>query len=241
MLKDEYEQAALAGFQLARELADVKGLGGYAREAASVGHRRRREETAEVAIRMEEYVACAAKTWRRGRYKHVEDQPLPWLWPTKVVAKAAKIIGWRKGAASLRSLVEGSWPLQFKLWAEHRAANNLCRCKQQAGTLWHKLSGCVLTENLRARECPPELSKAGKASAWDPLYSRGLPARPKGPAVPKELVWHEVAEESVEHVANGEAYTDGSSKEATGGSQGRDGPLWLSTAMEGGGGPRRAR
>ena len=39
MRKDEHEQAALAGSQLARELADVKGLRGHAREATGVGHR----------------------------------------------------------------------------------------------------------------------------------------------------------------------------------------------------------
>ena len=167
---------------------------------------------AEAVADMLEANVAAAKLWRRGKFKHVEDMPLPWLWSAAAVIRAARKVGWNKGAASLRSLVEGGWPIQLKLWMEGKAQHNLCKCAAAVGTLWHKLKCCELTREHREVECPKEVLKAGYASAWDPLYSRAVPGRPKDVQIPIELVWHDAADAAVEKCATGDVYTDGSAK-----------------------------
>ena len=58
---DEYEETALEGPQFARELVDVKGLRGYARDAEVVQSRLGMSETAVRAITLDDEVAIAAK------------------------------------------------------------------------------------------------------------------------------------------------------------------------------------
>jgi hypothetical protein len=110
--------------------------------------------------------------------------------------------------------MEGGWLTQRKLWTEGRTGNDRCRCGRAAGTLWHKLATCELGQEGRERAREPrgleELIAAGKASVWDPLFSRGVPARPKWPNPPaKDRWWKAEVEEAVE-MATGDVYTDGS-------------------------------
>ena len=77
--------------------------------------------TAEEGVGMPEASVAAAKLWRLGTFKHVDDRPSPWLWPVAAVVRLAERVEWHKGAASLRSLVDGGWPLQWKLWVEGKA------------------------------------------------------------------------------------------------------------------------
>ena len=137
---------------------------------------------------------------------------MPWLWPVVSAVKAARRMGWEKGAASLRSLAEGGWPLQQKIWAEGGAAHNWCRCKEAAGTLWHKLGSCSRSERHRSASCSEATLKGLNASPWNPLYSRGVPARPKDPPLTPECTWHELSCVGIEKIATKRVYTDGSAK-----------------------------
>ena len=166
----------------------------------------------EVGDRMSEETTYAAKLWRRGRFKYSNEAPTPWLWPVIAVVRAAKRVGWEKGAASLRSLAEGGWPLQQKLWAEGRAKHNICKCKEAAGSLWHKLGRCRLSDQHRNAACAEAVLKAAESSPWDPLYTRGVPARPKDPPFATEYTWHETSGDDGGKVATGCVYTDGSAK-----------------------------
>ena len=88
----------------------------------------------------------------------------------------------------------------------------MCRCGVVVGTLWHKLSACEASEELRAAERSLGLVRTGRVAAWDPLFSRAIPARPKDVQLPKEHTWIEKADESVEKIVTGEVYTDGSAR-----------------------------
>ena len=212
LLKDEYEQAALVGSQLHQELADVRGVRGYSRHVVEARHAAVSDSELEAGVSMNTRVVEAAKLWRRGKFKAVGGNILPWIWPIRAVARAAKRIGWAKGAASLRALAEGGWPIQFKLWVEGRARHNLCKCQAAVGTLWHKIGECELSQELRSAECPAALLRAGRVAAWDPLFSRAVPARPKDVSIPTERTWIEKADASVEAIVTGEVYSDGSAR-----------------------------
>ena len=115
--------------QVARELADIRGLRGYARNVVAKDVPISQSTTAEEGVGMLEATVEAVKLWRRGRFKQVDGRAMPWLWPVAAVVRAAKRVGWQKGAASLRALVEGGWPLQYKLWVEGKAKHNRCKCQ----------------------------------------------------------------------------------------------------------------
>ena len=210
LLRDDYEQVAMGESQVSRDLADICGLRGYPRLTQGRDVRIGEVQGGAAGEAMTEETIKAAKLWRRGKFKHHDDRPVPWIWPIAATVRAARKAGWDKGAASLRSLAEGGWPLQQKLWIQGRAEHNWCKCKAAAGTLWHKLAVCQLSEQHRSVSGGLEGRKEGLAAPWDPLYSRGALARPKDPPIVPELTWHETAFEGVEKVATKCVYTDGS-------------------------------
>ena len=79
---------------------------------------------------MPEASVAAAKLWRRGKFKHVDDRPLPLLWPVAAVVRLAKRVGWHKGAASLRPFVAGGWPLQLNLRVEGRRSTTSASARE---------------------------------------------------------------------------------------------------------------
>ena len=184
-------------------MADFKGARGYARNVVEVRHVAVQDSDVEQGLGMNGQVMEAAKLWRRGKFKHVDGQVLLWLWPIRAVVGAAKRAGWNKGAASLRAVAEGGWPIHFKLWVEGRAKHNICRCGAGVGTLWHKLGACGASEELRAAECPSWLLRTGRVETWDPLFSRAIPARPKDVQPQMEHTWVEKSHESVGEGRNG--------------------------------------
>ena len=105
---------------------------------------------------------------------------------------------------------------QKRLFAEGKACHDRCACGKAVGDVWHKLGACELTEDHRKLHCPDWLIKAGKISTWDPLFSRGVPARPKPVAVLVERTWFLMADGHHERCITGRVYSDGSSH----------GPFW---------------
>ena len=85
LIRDDYEQAVLVDPQVANGLADVKGLRGYARSEVAISSPASQALTAEEGVGMPEASVAAAKLWRRGKFKHVDDRPLPLLWPVPTV------------------------------------------------------------------------------------------------------------------------------------------------------------
>ena len=92
------------------------------------------------------------------------------------------------------------------------AKEDRCECGKEAGTLYHCLATCALTEERRIDKCQPGVIKQAKAFVWDPLYSRGAPAKPKLPPKVPYFQWWEMAKEGTERVAEGDIYIDGSFK-----------------------------
>ena len=217
-IKDEYEQHIMLMSTVGKDLADLSGLRGYPWD----------EQQALAAVAATEAPTCdqqgslssltsaaderrrAAMLWRRGRYEHHDDAPVPWLWPIRVAMSAAKRAGLPAAAASLRALAEGGWITQFRLRCQRQAEHAVCLCKQAVGTLKHKLSQCSLSDELRQQHCPEWLLLNCKREPWNPLFSRGVPARPKAAPLPSDLEWREMHPSVQECVAAGDIYTDGS-------------------------------
>ncbi len=157
--------------------------------------------------------ATSARVWRAGRLQLTEDGfPIPWLWPVARAIKAARRRGSNAAAASLRALAEGGWWTQSRLRAQRLAASALCRCGRAVGTLWHRLGQCDLAAAERTRLCPPELLRSGAALVWDPLYSRGVAARPKHPPPPPVHRRYWARDPEAPCIATGEVYVDGSAR-----------------------------
>ncbi len=213
-LEDEYERKVSMASQLARDINDVAGIRGYPRIKTTTADGST-EAAIGVAYGSTHEEAKSAATWRRGKFEVEDDGIIPWLWPVKRVIRAAKKAGKHVAARSLRALAEGGWRTQRRLWAEGRAAHDKCSCGK-TGSLWHKVAECSITQQRREEYCPTWLLRSGKASPWDPLFSRGVPARPKRLRPPKEQCWWEAARGETARSLTGDVYTDGSCK----------GPFW---------------
>ncbi len=202
---DDCEAAALANSQLTRDVMDIGGSRGYPRcvdQGANSAPSRAYGSTEEEA-RM-------GRTWRTGKFDTRNGDLMPWIWPMALVARAARRRGRLMAAASLRSCVEGGWWTQRRLYSAGVTVDDRCRCGMAAGTLWHKLGKCPLADEVRARACSDDTVRHGTAALWDPLYSRGVPCRPKIPPPPQPMAWWSVRREGVEKAASGDVYTDGS-------------------------------
>ncbi len=222
---DDYEQVVLQQSQLARDLAAVAGMRGYPRakpvhtDTTSETQGQREPSIPAATYGQGELERAAAETWRHGRYECNDLGPIPWLWPIARVAASARRNGRRTAAASLRSLVEGGWWTQRKLWAQGCADHDRCLCGEAAGTLWHRLGECRMNEERRKQACPQWILRLGKASVWDPLFSRGVSARPRLVKVPSAAQWYRKAHDQQDNCATGIVFTDGSAK----------GPFWRMT------------
>ena len=139
-VEDDYERMAIKDSLVHRDVNDREGGRGYAR-----------------AIRGGVEESKAAGLWCRGKFEHENGDMLPWIWPAKIVVRNAHRAGRHKAAACLRSLVEGGWRTQKKLYAEGRASHDRCACGEMGGGIWHKLGLCQLTEDHRRQHCPPWL------------------------------------------------------------------------------------
>ena len=216
---DEYEYRVMASSTVGRDLADLSGLRGYpwsemqataALRTLNEGDGSQRSLSSTGGSTADEERRRAADIWRRGRFDHGNDGPVPWLWPIKVTMKAARRAGLHSAAASIRALAEGGWPTQFRLKCHRHAKHAWCSCEQAVGTLKHKLGQCRLSESLRQRHCPDWLLKCCEREAWNPLFSRGVPARPRAAPLPKEVQWEEKQDRDSRCAATGDIYTDGS-------------------------------
>ncbi len=204
---DDYEISVMAASSIAQDMNHMGGGKGYGRSdeaAAARGVVRYYGEG--------EAEAAACGVWRRAHYECEAGLVVPWIWPMARAAQAAKRRGMRQGAASLRACVEGGWWTQSRLHARGIAASAMCRCGDDVGTMWHKLGCCSLAEAARAASVPQAILRLGKRSVWDPLFSRGVPARPKVPRRPGTRSWWRRCSDGAEQVATGTVFTDGASQ-----------------------------
>ncbi len=204
---DDYEVAVMSKSAVAQDINTVGGTRGYGRAV----------DTSEVAgvvkyFGDDEHEAALCGVWRRSQYEMVEGLAVPWIWPVARAAVAAKRHGRRQGAASLRACVEGGWWTQSRLHASGVAPTARCRCGAAVGTLWHKLGMCRLSEQVRGRAVPDAVLRLGRKAVWDPLFSRGVPARPKTPKPPKVRSWWTRCTDGAEQLATGIVFTDGASQ-----------------------------
>ena len=153
-----------------------------------------------------------ASLWRGARYQVVEEQLVPWIWPLRCVYRAAMRKGRVAAAASFRACVEGAWWTSTRLQLIGAVAHDKCKCGIAAGTLWHKLGRCNRTSSERETMCPDSVLAVGRKRVWDPLFARGVPARPKVPKQAEAKVWFEKLHEQAEFLAEGVVYTDGSAE-----------------------------
>ena len=195
---------------MALELDDIAGTRGYPRCRASTEEERSKEPG--VAYGEVEEERRMAEVWRRGRFAWQEGGVVPWIWPVRRAINAARRAGRFKAAMALRACVEGAWIQPRKVWARGGLASDRCECGKEAGTLFHTVATCEVSEDLRLAKCKPAIMREAVAQVWDPLYSRGVPAKPKDPPTVPKHIWWEEKEEGVGRIAQGEVYVDGSFK-----------------------------
>ncbi len=202
-----------------RDINDVLGergyyraIGGEVRGAVNVG---RGAVMAHVAGSTEAEERLA-RIWRGARYQHDDGRVIPWLLPARLLLRRRLRDGSRCTTAdsSVAALVEGGWWTAARLAASGLRDSPLCTaCGKEIGTVWHRLGGCEVARVEREGKggCPAWLLKKGKASVWDPLFARGVPALPKVPPPPPGRVVRELVGGSRgdEEVATGDVYTDG--------------------------------
>ena len=206
-LDEAHEIETARTSEVAKDISVVGAGRGYGREKEGGGG-----EGQGTFYGDEEGERKKASVWRRARYEYIEEQLVPWFWPLRRVFKAAVRKGRIASAASFRACVEGAWWTATRLHMIGVKAHNKCRCGCAAGTLWHKLARCSRTAEERDGNCPTELLEMGRARVWDPMFARGVPARPKVPRPPKARVWFEKLKEEAEFLADGVIYTDGSAQ-----------------------------
>ncbi len=204
---DDYEVSVMAASSIAQDMNHVGGDKGYGRADDAAAARGLVKYFGEG-----EAEAAACGVWRRAHFECEAGLAVPWIWPMARAALAAKRHGKRQGAASLRACVEGGWWTQSRLHANNIADAAFCRCGEAVGTLWHKLGVCALSQAARTGSVPLALLRLGRGSVWDPLFSRGVPARPKVPRRPKTRSWWRRCAEGAEQVATGTVFTDGASR-----------------------------
>ena len=206
-LIDAHEMEVMRASTIAKEINNVEGEAGYGRQKRSW---REENEGAKVQYFGEtQEEVRAAGIWRRPRFATVEGQIIPWLWPMKCIYKAAKRNGSGAAAASMRALVEGGWWCRARLEAIG-AGDGKCRCGKAQDIVWHRLAACELTRKEREENLPKEVLEQGIGRVWDPLYSRGVPARPIPPKILEDESWFEALATGTEFVADNRVYTDGS-------------------------------
>ena len=72
--------------------------------------------------------------------------------------------------------------------------------------MWHKLTRCRLSKEHLEMFCAEEEQKEWAVSVWNPMFTRGAPARPKDPPLAPEHMWLELSQSGVDKVATGRAY-----------------------------------
>ena len=131
----------------------------------------------------------AARIWRHTHLHMEEEMVIPWFAPIAKVIRGAYKKGKRAAAMSVRACMGGGWWVQRRVYAHRTVASEACKCGEAAGTLWHKFGVCQLAQEEREAFGKSELFKWGKGALFDPLFSRGVPARPELPRTPKPCEW----------------------------------------------------
>ena len=90
------------------------------------------------------------------------------------------------------------------------ATDGRCRRGKAEDTLWHRLGVCESTREWRMEHGKGDMFGQGVARLWDPLYSRGGPARPRAPTIRQNETWFERLVEGAEFAAECLVYTGGS-------------------------------
>ena len=139
---------------------------------------------------------------------------VPWFEP---IAQALNA-GWARrqtpaAISSAAALAEGGWWPQARLFEHGLVADPVCRaCGNQPGTLLHRMSSCSARSDLIENKCPAWLAQQALQRPHDPLFTDGVPLRPKQPAPPPAFEDWVGAAPADGALAYGEAYTDGALK-----------------------------
>ena len=213
-LQDDIEQKQLANSELARDLADTAGRRGYARckeggAGQAMGESRGREAYGEA-----EREAKQSDVWRRARFSYGDMGPVPWIEPAKGAMRWARRRGNHKSALALRALIEGGWSTPRRRWAEGSIEEDTCECGKTAGTLYHWLTGCEKSKEHREAKCTEGLLHQAMVGLRDPLFSRGVAAKPKPVARVEAKYWWVDGDSSGQRLAVGKVFIDGSFKGA---------------------------
>ncbi len=167
------------------ERGHYRAMGGTVQGAVNVGNDEIRSHVAgstETEDRL-------SRIWRGPRYQQEDGRVIPWLLPaTMLLRRRLRDVGRMTSAdASVAAMVEGGWWTAARLAAAGLRDSPVCAaCGKAVGTLWHRLGDCDATREDREGKggCPAWLLKKGRASVWDPLFARGVPALPKVPPLP---------------------------------------------------------
>ena len=204
---DDLQTALALEPQVARDINEVGGARGYGREDRRAGTEGAQRSRMFGSTAQEQ---AAADLWRRGKFEVIKEQIVPWFEPMARAMRAARRRGQRAAASALRACVEGGWWTQSRRFTAGEAESEKCACGAAAGTLWHKLGECEKGEEWRKAHCRAEVLRQGKIGVWDPLYSRGVPARPKPVREVKTWARWRAVQKGAPVMATGNVYTDGS-------------------------------
>ncbi len=170
----DMEELAAANSAVAGDMIDYLGARGMdrCRQFEQAG------QCGEEAMGTDERYRRGMQLWRRGRYRHVDDRPIPWFAPAAmyVACGASPRRKLTAAKASVAAMVEGGWWPQARLHAAGLAGSAVCkRCRKAVGTLYHRLADCSQDEAAEHRRacCPAWLRRQAEVRPWDPLFSRG--------------------------------------------------------------------
>ena len=144
-------------------------------------------------------------------YEQYNGNVVPWFEPAASVVNSVKCRAMAPSAvASVASIPEGGWWTQAKLFQVGLAEDPFCRlCGTAEGTLHHRLFRCPARRQAMESKCPDNLLQKAVEESEDPLYTIGVPRRPKCPPPPQAAEAWVGTPPPDGAVAAGEAFTDG--------------------------------
>ncbi len=155
-----------------------------------------------------------ARVWRGGRFQVLKGRLIPWFLPAAMVLKGKLKRGGSSADRSTAAMVEGGWWTRARLYSSGLRSDPICHaCGKAVGNLWHRMGECAGTADEREGRlgCAAWLLRKGKASLWDPLFSRGVPALPLVPPPPPARTEWGIGGRPADgaYAASGDVYTDG--------------------------------
>ena len=147
----------------------------------------------------------------KQQYEMLDGRAIPWFEPAASVVNAQRSKGMAPSVlASVASLLEGGWWTQASLFAAGLADDPFCRlCHTAVGDLPHRMFWCPHRKNVMESKCPQTLEDQAAKEPENPLFTVGVPIRPRCPCPPPACeAWIGTPPRDGAAV-RGVAYTDG--------------------------------